>query len=100
VAPERRFALMNIGHVFNIRSGNQYCYSVGYSCFESVFPRCPAGVVPSSAGHTCFDLEGDLLEAREATPRGLDALERARTLDRATRIMELNRRLIDQGRFR
>ena len=100
VAPDRRFALMNIGHVFNIRSGNQYCYSVGYSCFESVFPRCPRGVVPSSAGHTCFGLEGDLLEAGEATPRGLDALERARTLDRATRIMELNRRLIDQGRFR
>jgi phosphoglycerol transferase MdoB-like AlkP superfamily enzyme len=100
VAPDRRFALMNIGHVFNIRSGDQYCYSVGYTCFESVFPRCPRGVAPTSAGHTCFELESDLFDVGDDPPKPLDALERARTLDRASRIMELNRRMIEQGRFR
>jgi phosphoglycerol transferase MdoB-like AlkP superfamily enzyme len=101
IPPARRFALMNIGHVFNIRSGNQYCYSVGYSCFEGVFPRCPPGVEPTSLGHTCFELEADLLhEAAGKTPRPLDPLERTRSLDRATRIMDLNRRLIEEDQFR
>jgi hypothetical protein len=101
IPPERRFALMSIGHVFNIRSGSQYCYSVGYSCFEGVFPRCRKGVRPVSLGHTCFEFRGDLLDSTPGEPpRSLDALERTRTLDRARRIMELNRRMIDEGRFR
>ncbi len=102
VPPERRFALMNIGHLFNIRSGHDYCYSVGYTCFRKVFPRCPTGVEPSSAGHTCFELDGDLLAgARDpGSLRTLDPLERARTLDRAQRVMDLNARLIEEDRFR
>lgn len=99
--PERRFALMNIGHVFNIRNGQDYCYSVGYSCFRETFPRCPKGVRPTSAGHTCFALEGDLLdEGSMDRTRILQPIERARTLDRARRVMELNRQLIEQDRFR
>lgn len=98
---ERRFALMNIGHVWNIRNGDHYCYSVGYSCFRETFPRCADGVRPRSAGHTCFELEGDLLdEAGLGRTRILEPIERARTLDRARRIMDLNRRLIELDRFR
>ena len=97
----RRYALMNIGHVFNIRSGDQYCYSVGYSCFDGVFPHCEEGVRPTSVGHTCFALDGDLLDAGASKGRRiLEPPERARTLDRANRIMDLNRRLIDEDRFR
>jgi phosphoglycerol transferase MdoB-like AlkP superfamily enzyme len=104
---DRRFALMNIGHVWNMRIGDHYCYSVGYSCFERVFPRCPEGVVPSSEGHTCFAATGDLLLHPDLAGVGdpnpftsLDALERFRILDRAERIMELNRVLIEHDRFR
>jgi len=100
LAPDRRFALMTIGHVWNMRIGNHYCYSVGYSCFEKVFPRCGEGVKPTFEGHTCFELPGDLLATAGGRPqRSLDALERFRVLDRAERIIDINRLLIEQDRF-
>jgi phosphoglycerol transferase MdoB-like AlkP superfamily enzyme len=107
VPADRRFALTNIGHVFNMRVGNHYCYSVGYSCFQKVFPRCPKGVAATSRGHTCFEASEDLLQSPDlpggsqpipATP--LDPLQQFRVLDRAERIMRLNRLLIEQDRFR
>ena len=104
---DRRFALTNIGHVFNMRVGDDYCYSVGYSCFRGVFPRCPKGVRPVSEGHTCFETSGDLLQhpdlergGEEKPISNLDPLQRFRVLDRAERIMRLNRLLIEQDRFR
>jgi len=108
VPEDRRFALMNIGHVFNMRVGDHYCYSVGYSCFEGVFPRCAKGVEPTSLGHTCFETPEDLLahpdlpgQSGAATKiETLGALDRLSVLDRAERIMQLNRSLIDESRFR
>jgi phosphoglycerol transferase MdoB-like AlkP superfamily enzyme len=104
---DRRFALTNIGHVFNMRVGNHYCYSVGYSCFGRVFPRCAKGVAPTSEGHTCFETSGDLLRHPDLPGGGepipataLDPLQQFRVLDRAERIMRLNRLLIEQDRFR
>ena len=77
---ERRHAWMNVGHAFNFRSGNRYCFSVGYSCFERAFPRCEEGVEPTAIGHTCFELEGDLFDAGAARAvRVLEAQEGAAT---------------------
>jgi hypothetical protein len=91
---------MTIGHVWHMRVGSHYCYAVDYSCFENIFPRCPRGVKPTFEGHTCFAVSGDLLaRSGEHSQRSLDALERFRVLDRAERIIEVNRRLIEQDRF-
>ncbi|PCH53071.1 MAG: hypothetical protein COC21_06705 [Verrucomicrobiales bacterium] len=101
VPNERRFALTNIGHVWNMRVGNHYCYSVGYSCFEGVFPRCPKGVEPTFAGHTCFESQGDVMHlADESRIRRLDAAEREQILGRARRILEVNRAMVVEGLFR
>ncbi len=101
VPNERRFALTNIGHVWNMRVGNHYCYSVGYSCFEGVFPRCPKGVEPTFAGHTCFESQDDVMDlADESRIRRLDAVEREQVLGRARRILEVNRTMVVEGLFR
>ncbi|MEE2672807.1 MAG: LTA synthase family protein [Myxococcota bacterium] len=100
--PERRFALMSIGHVWNMRVGDHYCYAVGYSCFESVFPRCAKDVRPSFEGHSCFEASGDLLAGSDATASAveLSPLERLRVLERAGAILEVNRVLTEEDRFR
>jgi arylsulfatase A-like enzyme len=97
----RRFALTNIGHVWNMRVGDQYCYSVGYSCFHGVFPRCAPGTRPTFAGHTCFETPEDLISVENTFgARPLEAGERERILDRAKRILEVNRTLVLEDRFR
>jgi hypothetical protein len=72
-----------------------------------VFPRCAKGVAPTSKGHTCFEASGDLLRHPDLPGGGepiqataLDPLQQFRVLDRAERIMRLNRLLIEQDRFR
>jgi phosphoglycerol transferase MdoB-like AlkP superfamily enzyme len=101
VPDERRFALTNIGHVWNIRVGNQYCYSVGYSCFVGVFPRCAKGAKPTFAGHTCFESERDLITLDNASgARPLEAVEREKILARAKQILDVNRTLVREDRFR
>lgn len=101
VPNERRFALTNIGHVWNMRVGDHYCYSVGYSCFKGVFPRCAEGVEPTFAGHSCFESATDLLALEDATtPRSLDSVESERVLGRARKILEVNRTMVREDRFR
>jgi len=101
VPNERRFALTNIGHVWNMRVGNRYCYSVGYSCFEGVFPRCQEGVEPSFAGHTCFESQQDLMDLSDTSDvLLLDAVEREHVLGRARRILEVNRSMVVKDLFR
>ena len=98
---ERRFALTNIGHVWNMRVGDRYCYSVGYSCFKNVFPRCAEDVKPSFAGHTCFETRSDLMDLSDPiSVRDLDAVEREQVLGRARRILEVNRTMVVDGLFR
>jgi phosphoglycerol transferase MdoB-like AlkP superfamily enzyme len=98
--PHRRFALMTVGHTWNARVANHYCYSTDYSCFKSVFPRCPKGVDPTFEPHTCFENATDLFATpAEPSHRALDPLERFRLLDRAERIIDLNRLLLDLDRF-
>ena len=101
VPNERRFALTNIGHVWNMRVGDKYCYSVGYSCFIGVFPRCEKGVQPTFAGHTCLETPIDLMAANDTSSgRPLDDVEREELLSRARKIMEVNRTLVREDRFR
>jgi arylsulfatase A-like enzyme len=101
VPNDRRFALTNIGHLWNMRVGNRYCYSVGYSCFENVFPRCPKGVEPTFSGHTCFESGDDLLELTdESGVRNLQAVEREQVLERARKILEVNRTMVVDSLFR
>jgi phosphoglycerol transferase MdoB-like AlkP superfamily enzyme len=96
----RRFALMSVGHTWNARVADHYCYSTDYSCFKNVFPRCPEGVDPTFEPHTCFESPGDLLaNPGDDSQRTLDPLERFRALDRAERIIDTNRLLIDLDRF-
>ena len=101
VPNDRRFALTNIGHVWNIRVGDQYCYSVGYSCFIGVFPRCEKGEQPTFAGHACLESTQDLITLEDSSGvRQLDDVERERVLARAQRIIEVNRTLVREDRFR
>ena len=43
VPDERRWAMMVGENAWNYRRGNQYCYALGQSCFETIQPRCSKG---------------------------------------------------------
>lgn len=89
---DKRYAIMVNETSWNIRRGNQYCFSSGHTCFVNAFPYCPDGIEPNQTGHACFESSEDLLNFKSDV-RMLNDAEQEELLDFGFGILTLNQKL-------
>ncbi len=98
---QQRFAIMLNDNIWNFRQGNTYCYALGQSCYEEMFPRCPPNVKPEFKGHTCFSTDEDLLSKpiEEIKLHPVDFDVEIRLLNKANTMLKVNNFLLKNNLF-